>query len=248
MNRKVLKIHVLVLAFLAGPALAQTTDGLSPVQAGLAEAREAVGDGDRARAVAALQTLYDNGFFGVGVVLADPVLSTLAGEPAFDQLVTDMSRQAFPCEHDPAFAEFDFWLGDWDVHLANGTFAGTNRIRSEQRGCVLIENWASASGGSGTSINYVDKTDGRWVQVWNDAGGSQIHIRGGMTNDGMLLEGTIHYVATGQTLPFRGLWTPLEDGRVRQYFEQSNDGAESWVPWFEGFYSRRSGNQEDFGQ
>jgi hypothetical protein len=40
-------------------------------------------------------------------------------------------------------------------------------------------------------------------------------------------------------VPFRGLWTPLPDGRVRQFFEQSNDGGETWVPWFEGFYTRK---------
>ena len=124
------------------------------------------------------------------------------------------------------------------MHLANGTLAGHNEIAREQRGCVLIENWASASGGTGTSINYVDKITGEWVQVWNDANGSQINIRGGLTEEGMLLVGTIHYVASGQTLPFRGLWTPLDDGRVRQFFEQSTDEGESWTPWFEGFYSR----------
>ncbi len=145
---------------------------------------------------------------------------------------------AYPCEDDERFSEFDFWLGNWDVHVASGVLAGHNEITREQRGCVLLENWSSASGGGGMSINYVDKSSGEWVQIWNDASGSQINIRGGVTEEGMLLIGRIHYVATGQTLPFRGLWTPLEDGRVRQYFEHSNDGGETWVSWFEGFYSR----------
>jgi hypothetical protein len=92
------------------------------------------------------------------------------------------------------------------------------------------------------SINYLDKTTDEWVQIWNASGGSQINIRGGLTADGMALSGTIHYVANGTTAPFRGLWTPLEDGRVRQYFEQSNDGGKTWVPWFEGFYTRRQEN------
>jgi hypothetical protein len=144
----------------------------------------------------------------------------------------------FPCEQDEQFAEFDFWVGKWDVHGVRGVFAGNNEITREEHSCVLIENWSSATGGSGMSINYVDKIDGEWVQIWNDASGSQINIRGGITEEGMLLTGSIHYVATGKTLPFRGLWTPLEDGRVRQYFEQSNDGGETWVSWFEGFYSR----------
>jgi hypothetical protein len=34
------------------------------------------------------------------------------------------------------------------------------------------------------------------------------------------------------------LWTPLADGRVRQFFEQSDDDGTNWTPWFEGFYSR----------
>ena len=89
------------------------------------------------------------------------------------------------------------------------------------------------------SVYYLDKATGEWVQVWNAEGGSQIHIRGGMTDEGMELIGQIHDVASDTTSPFRGLWTPLEDGRVRQYFEQSNDGGETWVPWFEGFYTRK---------
>jgi len=156
--------------------------------------------------------------------------------PAFSQA----QAPVFPCEQDDKFAEFDFWLGAWEVHVANGTFAGKNEISRAQRGCVLIENWQSATGGGGMSINYVDKITDEWVQVWNDASGSQINIRGGLTDDGMLLVGTIHYVANGTTLPFRGLWTPLPDGRVRQFFEQSTDEGETWAPWFEGFYTMKS--------
>jgi hypothetical protein len=149
-----------------------------------------------------------------------------------------MSAQAYPCEYDDKFRAFDFWLGEWDVHVASGQLAGHNQITSEQHGCYLGESWTSASGGTGHSINYLDEATGEWVQIWNDAGGNQINIRGGLTDRGMLLVGTIHYVATDATLPFRGLWTPMEDGRVRQFFEQSNDGGETWAPWFEGFYSK----------
>jgi hypothetical protein len=54
----------------------------------------------------------------------------------------------------------------------------------------------------------------------------------------MRLAGEISSAAGGAVAPFRGLWTPLPDGRVRQLFEQSNDGGETWVTWFEGFYTR----------
>jgi hypothetical protein len=150
-----------------------------------------------------------------------------------------MSVQAYPCRHQPGFSDFDFWIGEWDVAVANGTPAGTNTIQAAEKGCVLIENWTNTAGGTGMSINYLDMATNEWVQVWNAEGGSQINVRGGLTDAGMAMEGTLHVVGSGTTLPFRALWTPLSDGRVRQYFEQSNDGGETWTPWFEGFYTRK---------
>ncbi len=146
----------------------------------------------------------------------------------------------FPCEDNQRFAEFDFWIGEWDVHTAAGVYAGSNSIQSPHRGCVLIENWTSATGGTGMSVNYLDDANGEWVQVWNDGSGSQINIRGKLTDEGMLLVGTIHYVANGTTVPFRGLWTPMPDGRVRQFFEQYDEESEAWATWFEGFYTRKT--------
>ncbi len=212
---------------------------VSPIQQGLDRARQQVEAGNKAAAVSELNALFDSGFSAIGFVLADPILGQLQGDPAFDALAKKMEVQAYPCEHDEVFNEFDFWVGEWDVHVATGQFAGSNVITKEHRGCVLIENWVNAGGTGGMSINYVDKITGDWVQVWNDASGSQINIRGGMTDEGMLLTGTIHTVANGTTLPFRGLWTPLDDGRVRQLFEQSNDGGETWQFSFEGFYTRK---------
>lgn len=95
------------------------------------------------------------------------------------------------------------------------------------------------------SINYLDHQTGDWVQVWNDSSGSQINIRGGLTEEGMLLVGTIHNVATDVTAQFRGLWTPLPDGRVRQFFEQYDEEKSAWVPWFEGFYTRQTRDQAE---
>jgi hypothetical protein len=211
----------------------------SAVRISLERARLSVLAEDADGAVNELLSVASSGFTAVNVITADPVLATLAGDAAYDQLVAEMSRRAFPCEHDAAFSAFDFWLGEWDVHTADGTYAGSNAIARAERGCVLTENWSSAGGGSGMSVNYLDRISNKWVQIWNDASGSQINISGGMTEDGMLLVGTIHYVANGTTAPFRGLWTPLPDGRVRQFFEQMSPDGETWSPWFEGFYSRK---------
>ncbi len=212
----------------------------SPVSIGLERARLDVLARDVSAAVAELDAIARGGFTGVGIISGDPILATLAGNDAYDALLAAMAKQAFPCEHDAAFSAFDFWVGDWDVHATNGSYLGSNRIESAEHGCLLTEQWSSASGTTGTSINYLDRISGDWVQIWNDASGNQINIRGGMTGEGMLLTGTIHYVASATTAQFRGLWTPLPDGRVRQFFEQLSADGETWSPWFEGFYSRKS--------
>ena len=168
---------------------------------------------------------------------------------AFDAVAQDgeassaaESAPASPCEQDARFREFDFWVGAWDVRDGEGTLQGENAITSEEQGCVLVERWRGVQGSTGMSINFLDKVTDEWVQIWHAGSGYQIAIRGGLTGEGMLLRGTIHYINTGQTAPFRGLWTPLPDGRVRQFFEQSNDDGMTWTPWFEGFYSRKSGD------
>lgn len=214
--------------------------GLSPIQAGVEKARILVASNDPAGATTALQNVFATGFTSVGVLTNDPLINTLEGRKDYDELVQNMSVQAYPCAHQQGFQDFDFWIGEWDVHLVNGTLAGSNIIMPVERGCALTEHWTSANGGTGMSINYLDKASNEWVQVWNAEGGSQIIIRGGLTDDGMAMAGYINYVGNGTTAPFRGLWTPLPDGRVRQYFAQSNDGGNTWVPWFEGFYSRKA--------
>ena len=156
------------------------------------------------------------------------------------EATTGDTAPATPCESDEDFRAFDFWVGDWEVRGGDGTLQGENTISAEESGCVLVERWQGVQGSTGMSINYLDRVTDEWVQIWHAAGGYQINIRGGMTDDGMLLRGTIHYIGSGQTAPFRGLWTPLPDGRVRQYFEQSSDDGETWQPWFEGFYARKS--------
>lgn len=227
------------LTDLASRALVKAQEfSFSPVAIGLERARIAILDENQQAAIAELQAIADTGFTSVRALTSDELINSLAGIGAYDQLIAAMSEQAFPCEHDERFREFDFWLGDWEVRGTGGQLAGYNTIRSEQRGCVITEFWTDLFGGTGTSINYLDEASGKWTQVWMAESGSQIIISGGITDEGMSLVGTLHGVGGDTTLPFRGLWTPLPDGRVRQFFEQSNDGGKTWTPWFEGFYTR----------
>jgi len=210
----------------------------APVRIGFERARIAVMTDRPSDAENELQKIADTGFTSVQFFTNDPIINSLAGREKYDAFVQAMSVQAYPCEHQERFRDFDFWLGEWVVQVAGGQQVGTNSITSIERGCMIREEWTNASGSTGTSINYFDSVGGEWVQIWHDASGSQINVRGGLTDDGMLLVGYIHDVNSGTTKPFRGLWTPLDDGRVRQFFEHSDDDGETWTSWFEGFYTR----------
>ena len=137
----------------------------------------------------------------------------------------------------PERREFDFWAGRWEVKIADGRVAGHNHIEIAHGGCALIEHWEAVDGGGGTSTNYFDPDKSKWVQNWVDSRGSVIQLEGGLVEGSMRLEGR-WVPPEGAVQKMRGIWTPLEDGRVRQYFETSDDG-ETWSPWFEGFYSRQ---------
>ena len=100
---------------------------------------------------------------------------------------------------------------------------------------MLIERWNGATGGTGTSMNFFDAAAEEWVQVWASPT-LQLEIRGGLEDGAMRLVGSVFYFQNAQQFPFRGTWTPLEDGIVRQHFEQSGDGGETWTTWFDGYY------------
>ncbi len=135
-----------------------------------------------------------------------------------------------------AYRAFDFWLGRWEVRLADGRLAGSNVIEASRDGCLLTETWTGAAGGEGFSLNFYDPAADRWRQVWVSAG-SVIEIAGGLEEESMVLSGEITDRRTGDVRPFRGRWTPLPEGQVRQFFEEFRDG-EGWQTWFDGIYAK----------
>jgi hypothetical protein len=144
----------------------------------------------------------------------------------------------YSCEETAEHRQFDFWLGRWEVVDEKGeTIYGHNRISKRENGCLLFEEYQGAKTFSGSSINYYDPSDGQWNQHWVDNGTSIIHTAGGIKDGSMVMEGTIYYLAQERSAPFRGTWTPLEDGRVRQFF-QEKDAEGSWQTWFDGYYRR----------
>lgn len=137
--------------------------------------------------------------------------------------------------------QFDFWIGDWDVS-SNGKPAGTNSIQSIHDGCALQENWQGAGPGgiSGTSFNIYDQATGRWHQTWVDSSGTLLLLDGEMVDGAMVMSGTRPTGDDKGVALHRISWTPNPDGTVRQLWEASTDGGDSWAVLFDGLYTRQT--------
>lgn len=197
--------------------------------------------GDRDRALDWLSRAVAGGFSQPSTLRSDSSFIALREDSRFDSLAARADRNARPCEYDPVYDQFDFWVGDWDVYVPSGQKAGTNHIEKIVQSCVLLENWTSAAGNVGKSFNYYDPITEKWVQVWVDQGGDVITMEGGLQEGGaMHFEGVHHYAADGHTEQYRMTYTPNPDGTVRQFIEESRDAGASWYVWFDGKYVRQN--------
>lgn len=163
----------------------------------------------------------------VALLLSSLILA--AGLPA--------AAAASPCA-DAKSHQFDFWIGEWNVE-AGGHPAGQSRIEPILGGCVIQEHWKGAKGGEGTSLNFYNPQRGKWRQEWVWRQGTQLQLEGGLENGKMVLEGD-QQGQDGKIQKSRITWTPNADGTVRQLWESSSDGGQTWQVQFDGLYRRRT--------
>jgi hypothetical protein len=144
-----------------------------------------------------------------------------------------------PCSA-PEYRQFDFWIGDWEVHNPKGQLAGTNHIESIEDGCGLQETWTSANGGvTGRSLNAYRPGTRRWHQTWLGNDGLVLLLEGRFIGDRMVLEGTSPAAAGKGNILNRITWSRVGREQVRQFWEQSSDAGKTWTVAFDGTYSPR---------
>ncbi len=180
----------------------------------------------------ALMKSVDGGFAtsrNLDTVKQDSDLDSLRGDPRFAKFVDAMRTEVRGEE----LRQFDFWVGEWDVYNAGGTLIGHNRIDLLEGGLVLMENWTSASGGTGKSMNYYEPVSRTWKQIWVDSKG--VLETAGVWEDGALRFRGERKTYEGQVLQHKMVFTPNEQGQVRQHIHESSDG-ENWEEYFNGLY------------
>ncbi|MEE8236978.1 MAG: tetratricopeptide repeat protein [Gammaproteobacteria bacterium] len=206
----------------------------------LERARNLASVGQSALALGALEAADHLGLRALSSLDEAEEFASLRTDARFERVYRGVRNRIYPCEGLPTSSAFDFWLGDWDVRLADGTLVGHSTISKEDGGCSIVETWDGAGGSSGTSINYFLPSRKQWRQVWVGSGGTLIDMVGSPVADGMRLEGTIEYAGQDRVLAFRGTWTTVADGRVRQHLEEFNLVAQGWDTWFDGYYRLRA--------
>lgn len=156
-------------------------------------------------------------------------------------LPTPVEAQAPPACDTAENKQFDFWIGEWEARIPDGSVAGHNTIRKILNGCVLHESYTSVGGYAGESFNIYDASRDVWHQTWVDLGGLLLLLEGRFKDGVMFLEGET--TQGEQTVRQRIQWS-LVDGnadRVRQLWQSSIDGGETWTVAFDGLYVRKSG-------
>lgn len=143
-----------------------------------------------------------------------------------------------PCKSRPEHRQFDFWVGEWDVLNPQGQQAGTNSVQLILGDCVIFENWTGARGANGKSFNVYNAAKGKWQQTWVDNFGGILELFGEYKDGAMRLTGETKGTDGRVTLS-RLTFTKLDDGRVRQLWEQSVDGGKTWTVAFDGTYVRK---------
>lgn len=160
-----------------------------------------------------------------------------------------VAQQAAPAAVAPAPAAcatgdhraFDFWIGIWDVTAAGQDQpTAENRISREHGGCAIREDYATKGGYTGTSISFYDAARKKWHQTWMGVDGAALYAEGGLNDRGemVLSNRNTPYYQAGAAIN-RITWTPNRDGSVRQHWQASSDGGETWRTVFDGLYVKK---------
>ena len=147
------------------------------------------------------------------------------------------AQNAQACKN-PQHRQFDFWVGTWDVSpTGQDKVVARSVIESLYGGCVIRENWMPVSGTAGGSLNSYDPVDGRWHQVWMDAGNARVSFEGYFAEGQMILTGDWRgALGPGKDGLVRMTYSRLEGGAVRQLGQISTDKGATWKPYFDFTY------------
>jgi len=206
-----------------------------PLLAQVSLARIAAAKGDRDDALKILQGIASNrNAPAIRPALVSSIeFEGLKEDPKYKEIYASIK----PCTA-PEYRQFDFWVGDWEVHAPGGQVAGTNDVTLEQEGCLIVEHWKSGEGvQTGSSFNYYDIRDRKWHQLYIDNSGNAgaFPAMAGNLHDGKMV-----LLTDDKNGAFsRWTWYVVKPGAVRQMAEQTTDGGKHWNTTWDSEYMKK---------
>jgi len=153
--------------------------------------------------------------------------------------------QKTPCTTEPAYRQFDFWIGEWDVYARNGKKAGDSKIDLILDSCIILENWKSVGTFQGLtyqgkSFNTYNSVTKQWQQTWVDNVGGTTEFLEGHYEDRKMIFKTKPFLVTKDTMATRRLtFFDLGPDKVRQFAEISKDNEKTWTTEYDLEYRRK---------
>lgn len=221
--------------------------GFQPLGVNYRLARIFARTGRDEEALAQLEAAAAAGFGQINLIENQPDFAMLADNERYDSAIKSIRANRFPCESDPRFHAFDFWVGDWNV-TAGGQHAGTNHISAILGQCLIFEQWTSAAGGEGKSFNYYDPAYDHWRQIWVSDSGSIIEFTGQARDDGIYYTAETTNPQDRSVTHHRFNFTQNGDGSVRQHWQTSSDAGKTWATIWDGRYERMDARSQAFSE
>ncbi|MEM8637035.1 MAG: hypothetical protein AAGF33_18880 [Pseudomonadota bacterium] len=163
------------------------------------------------------------------------VYCLLAQACAVGSSAQSASSNAVECSaSESPYSDLDFLIGEWEFFTLDGRKIADQIYSRREQGCLLLEDWRTLSGETGTGMNFVDPFTGNWRQVWMSP---RFHLdySGRLIEPGVfVLEGRMYPNDGSGAAEIRGVYTRLEDGSVTKEFLRRATPAEDWQSFFIG--------------
>lgn len=150
----------------------------------------------------------------------------------------------------PEHRQFDFWIGDWDVHLrarssptsdAWGEANGTQHVEAILGGCAIAEHFTAEGPQqpwAGKSYSVWQPKLGKWRQTWVDDSGNYLALAGGLEAGLMTLYGEPREV-DGKTIQMRMVFSDVKSDSLHWEWQRTDDGWATHTLMIAIDYARR---------
>lgn len=136
------------------------------------------------------------------------------------------------------YRDLDFLIGRWEFFTLEGQKIADQVYTSRENGCLVLEDWTTLSGETGTGMNFVNPFTGEWRQVWMSP---RFHLdySGGLVEPGtFVLEGQMYPNDGSGSAQIKGVYTKQSDGSVTKEFLRRAGTHDDWERFFIGVARR----------